>query len=78
MQIVSLWENLPGMSKPKFWENKKKNLKYCLLKFLPRMLSIISQIDLSLWLFHFDIIYKHTFTFTGQTGITCEGEQIAN
>ena len=34
-------DNLHKMSKPFFWEKNKKNIsKCCLLKFLPRVLSI--------------------------------------
>ena len=40
MQIVSLGDNLHEMSNPVFWENKKNLPKCCLLKILPRVLSV--------------------------------------
>ena len=40
MQIVSDEVNLHEMSKPVYWENKKNIAKCCLLKILPRVLSV--------------------------------------
>ena len=46
MQIVSIGDNLHEMSKPVFWENKKKELKCHLLTTLPGMLSINTRLTL--------------------------------
>ena len=41
MQIVSIEDNLHGMSNPVFWEKNKKNIsKGWLLKILPRVQSL--------------------------------------
>ena len=47
MQIVSTGDNLHEMSNPVFWENKIFFVlfsKYCLLKILPSVLSVMSII----------------------------------
>ena len=38
--LHNLGDNLHKMSKPILWEIEENILKYCLLKFLPRVLSI--------------------------------------
>ena len=44
MQIVFSGDNLHKVSKPIFWKKKKKNISKCrLVKFLPRVLSIIED-----------------------------------
>ena len=55
IQIVS-GEKLHEMYKPIFWENKKYISKCCLLKFLPRMLSVKTN----QWLYSFDMMFFNT------------------
>ena len=49
MQIVSIGDSLHKMSNPVFWEKSENISKCCLLKILPRVLSVSSIIWAIAW-----------------------------